>query len=245
MEKKGSMVDMALNVLVGSRLTSTERSMSGLDGAEPVCDESSFLNKVNLIPPLLDYQLDMAVIRLQKTLVNDIFKKMDKMIKAKKSSAAAGSWWEAFLAFFVLMQNVQFVHHTQVGFSEYILAEHYVSLLRVGAHHVLHALRTDRIVQARARDIETKSARMIEEWEVCAPNFVDVFFHYCRRHFGASPFSDGVVGTAAEKAGLQTHELDFLGDKALRINQREFAGTVTLSIGCSRLHVWLSLAHPC
>ncbi|KAI9857896.1 MAG: hypothetical protein M1813_008011 [Trichoglossum hirsutum] len=124
--QKGSMVDLALNVFIGSRLAASERSMSDLDGAKPVHDESSFLNRVNMIPPLLDYQLDMAVIRFQTRLVDEIFKRIYKKMRVKTEDAA-NSWFEVFLTCFILMQNLQFVHQTQKTFPDYILAMHSVS----------------------------------------------------------------------------------------------------------------------
>src|SRR5262245_33071971 len=123
------MVDLALNVFVGSRLNSSERSVSGLDEAEPISDENSILNDVNPMSPRLDYQLDMAVAGFQNAQLNAIFKRLDKMAKARRGDPdAASSWWEIFLAIFLLMQNAQFVHKTQKEFPAYILADFYVSL---------------------------------------------------------------------------------------------------------------------
>jgi len=131
--EQGSTVDLALNILVGSRLNSSERSVSGLDEAEPIDDENSILNKVNPIAPRLDFQLDMAVADLQRAQLNVIFKRLGKEVKAPTSNQdAASSWWELFLTVFLLMQNAQFVHKTQKEFPDYILASFYVSLISCG-----------------------------------------------------------------------------------------------------------------
>ncbi|KAI9765907.1 MAG: hypothetical protein M1840_007048 [Geoglossum simile] len=199
--EQGSMVDLALNVLVGSRLNSSERSVSGLDEAEPINDENSILNNVNPIPTRLDYQLDMAVADLQKAELGVIFKRLYRKAKAPTNDPdAAGSWWEIFLAVFLLMQTAQFVHKTQKQFPSYILASFYT----------------------RAREIQEKSATMIEKWEISAPNVADVFLYYCRRHFGGSPFRPRVISTASEKAGLQTNELNFLRDRVAWANRSGF-----------------------
>ncbi|KAH0555779.1 hypothetical protein GP486_006275 [Trichoglossum hirsutum] len=188
--KWGSMVDLALTIFVGSRLASSERSMLNLDEARPIHDETSIWNRVNMIPPLLDYQLDKAVIMFQTKLLDEIYKRIYR--KAKSTKTEDGSWFEMFLTFFILMQNVQFVHQIQRGFPDYILASHY----------------------DRHREIIADSARMVEGWEHSAPNIANVFLYFCDRHFKTSPFSGGAIEKAAELAGLKLHEIQFLCDRS-------------------------------
>ena len=86
---------------------------------------------------------------------------------------------------------------------------------------------------------------MIDRWEICAPNLAEVFSYYCRRHFGASPFSTGVIRTAEEKAGFQANELDFLRDKAASFTLCGFACTTPSYIGCIAYRILNSrLGHP-
>jgi hypothetical protein len=236
------MVDLALSVLVGSRLNSSERSVSGLDEAEPIDDENSILDKVNPIPPRLDYQLDMAVADLQKAQLNVILKRLGKEAKASTSNQdAANSWWELFLAVFILMQNAQFVHKTQKEFPTYILASFYVSLMSCSStRNQVHMRCELTSPQTRAKEIQKESTRMIDKWEISAPNIADVFLYYCRRHFGGSPFRVTAIGTASEKARLQKNELNFLRDKVARANRSKLPASL-ISIEYCMLHI----KHPC
>ncbi|CAM1505884.1 Fc.00g115210.m01.CDS01 [Cosmosporella sp. VM-42] len=107
-----SMVKSALNLWIGARMAQEFFCVAEDNDLEiaVVNDQNSIHHGQCPVPPVLDHQLDVLMIQEMIRMKDEIFTKIEGILKARNSRS---KWYEIYLTIFVLLANLQYVYKSQ------------------------------------------------------------------------------------------------------------------------------------
>lgn len=214
LENEKTLVTQALQVWVGSKLCSTERSLTGLEllGMTSIDDPESHLFGHVPIPPVLDHQCDSMAIEYMKELTASLLSAISRKIQAGRRCRK--DWFEVFLTTFILLNNLEYVYGIQKTFQKYL-----GSTDEFGSH------------------VKKTSEKYIDKWIWSAENILFMYNAFFKNT--GAPFSLDTVDSAIAEGNLDKSGQDYVAE-VMRVlpNIKASARKVSDVTDCNYEMVW-------
>ncbi|OCK95894.1 uncharacterized protein K441DRAFT_61762 [Cenococcum geophilum 1.58] len=209
-----TLVTQALQVWVGSKLCSTERSLTGLEllGMTSIDDPESHLFGHVPIPPVLDHQCDSMAIEYMKELTASLLSAISRKIQAGRR--CRNDWFEVFLTIFILLNNLEYVYGIQKTFQKYL-----GSTDKFGSH------------------VKRTSEKYIDKWIWSAENILFMYNAFFKNT--GAPFSLDTVDSAIAEGNLDKSGQDYVAEvKRVLPDIKASARKVSDVTDCNYEMVW-------
>ncbi|KAF3020918.1 hypothetical protein E8E14_002226 [Neopestalotiopsis sp. 37M] len=164
-------------------------------GIEAVNNSKFQENGRVLAPWSIDAQMDVLYIAYFQTHMKHVISGLKKLIFSRDDKRE--TWYEIFLAIFVLLSNLESVHECQVSYIQ-------------------RFCKSNGTIFAAANQVKEK---MIEEWQQSAKNLI---YHFRVVIKGTLPFAQTWTEDMQEKAGIDNKSMDYIKRiSSMAANRRE------------------------